>query len=1589
MEQSREADVKNRKSICTINNKVLAPNKSMLNDISQNKEPETLNKALAKMEKTIEVDVESEGTKIKQPRKKTTINEDLEVSNKALNLSKSSGVKGLNETNFAGTEAHDTTDEIKLTEVLSSKIVVSKDETFHAKKEGTKLVEEGVTSQMAQDVHIDAEVQESQNNEEPNFEKNKTPEDRGLSRASGKADKDEISASILTCKTCTKTFSSEDSLKCHANATHAQYNCTHCQYMFFDEHSLQEHFSQKHKDIWTCALCKTNVDCEDDLLLHYRNSHAHIVNESKVWNCKKCNGFITNEKEIEKHLMSKHAFKDNTCPICDKGFLEENLVMDHFKEIHIATITKPSCAVCKLICANESHLVLHYLEKHKDRDQLESKGVVGKAPEIMAQSDPSSLEVVRLIQAKYEAELTPSNKNKKFECFICLMKLKRDVALVAHLRESHNLEVLPPKGEDKRWFLCPKCDNKYDTKELAQQHVRKEHADNFRCMSCLSYFAYQEHLKKHEESRCTFFHRDGISEEYSCRYCERIMPQKRLTAHLTRCLLNGRRCTYCLDFFDNENDLDTHMNIRHPDQMKKLQRRNERNAKRVFPCPMCKKKFTSQEAVITHAQPKHPAIQLGDGPFVPLESVVTTEYNYFKCLFCSHSRPKISSIVVHITKAHKNDAYKLSDCVTLKLYNQESGDSPNKSSSGSGKNIGASSNSPSKSLVIDNGTPPRPSVAAADSLSLKGAQSIEEDLSRHPEQENEIWDDETQEALQAVSESVLCPMCKKDCESKKDMLYHARRHHPAIRLGNCSPVPLKSLLVTEYVNEKLHLRCPFCPEFLRLLPDVVDHIRKEHRYQANQMSNCVTLGLYDPEAEVSLHEDDNRFQDCSSPGPSSSFQGPSLSSDSGEWCGFCFKSFENQELRRSHENMKHPEQMLQLKRKVIPSAEIPCPICKKAYKTKEGIFQHAKSNHPAIQLGNDPPVPLESVLLTVYKNEKALLKCPFCIKCFKVMSLVTQHINRSHKDKGPMSDCITLGLYEKVPGDVDDFFAAEPESGPTLCPICKRAFKSNQTLKIHALDKHPAVKLRSGSAVPLESSITTKSEAGKIYYECPFCILKYPKKDVVKGHILKQHEDQVFDCVSLGLYEEQSEEDYRVTTCPICGMNFNSEARLIDHAKTIHPAIRLEDGSVLPLEEAIDVEYIDRKIFYHCPFCNHRSRSRRLRDITTHIYSAHRDRKHQMLDCVSIGMFDEDHEMASHHSVRNVSDEDTARDPTFISYQQDFGHEISSDISNQASGKEYDDIEAPRSTSNLRAGVLTSVRGSGISRSGSPDVRRYQKYYDLGEPINREYRSDKVLTNFRGVSRLPDMREQNFGAERHYYGFEESRYRDVRYEEVLANVPGRSTSRSRSPDASEQHFGAERHYGEYYGPDATRIGDNRCKKFLASVRGRSVSRPRSSDTAGETFGVGRSYKENHLRYTKIGIRGDEPDFNQFETEDVASNWFSRPGPSTEVFDMARDYKQDERRFCDERRYFDSEEARIKTFNDGRERSLPQLMASRVSSADREEMFKCHVCGSVYLSYPAFDMHMKINHKREYVATGDAAIRDQRHPRKNRKWHGKR
>ncbi|CAH1994812.1 unnamed protein product [Acanthoscelides obtectus] len=996
-------------------------------------------------------------------------------------------------------------------------------------------------------------------------------------------------------------------------------------------------------------------DSKYDVPILFSTSEDTFSSNDLRFKCGLCSDAFSDDLSLKAHCMIWHE-NLTFCFLCETEVDTESALLQHYRTEHHEILNESKawrCKNCEISFPSEVNMLKHLKKKHRDENNFCT---------ICLRHFRKTEKVITHLKSLHVGVVI------EVSCSYCRMIFEEVPQLVLHYLDHHREEIR----------------NQCVFKERLGKDVRndpvKSSAENVGLQEIHLSNRVKERHDDYEDGSFTVH--EATSEEYSCRYCQQAISAKNLKNHVLQCRPHREtlRCNHCSDPFFTKEELDLHENTNHSDLLENKLHNSSKVTDSVL-CPICKTKFKSEKSMIDHSYIKHPAVKLDDSFGVPLQSLVKVDDNdgTYQCIFCIKWFCSLSAIVYHIIRRHEERKEKMSDCVTLGLFDEDGVSRQMSKINLSTRNTESQSDESNKCNVRE-----------ADSSEVIVDESRSDCSGRgHLKRKKKVK--KKTKVKETSQPACLCPICEKDLQSEKNLKMHAYAKHPAIKLQDGTAVPLESIVKDEsHLN---HYECPICGYRLdRFMSIIKKHFEKKHK---DAISDCVSLGVSQSSGDARCDITDE--------------DGTSSRSDKAEEVD----TVGIQQLEDSDGDANHHKGI----------EDNVCPICRKKCSSEEVLLQHASIKHPAIVLGNDPPASLEAVLRMLCKEEKVCHKCPFTDCIFSSLHLyhLMNHILKTHKDKVYLSDCVSMELFDKRSSSLQGEDSPSQAVCPVaFCPICKTFFKRQKALVEHATMKHPAIKMRNGSPLPLRSVLRVQRE-GKNYYQCPFCCQGYVKVELITYHILKDHQDragQISDCVSLELFDEgygnlplnlTDEHDRKLEEsasshtddgpsfynsrwtsnsseisdissslletsvaspdtskssfplqqicpatcctscvgtccrnvlqwkqsetsevqsapnaithheCPLCKRTFKSEESLTEHTRFKHPAIKLENAPPLPLESALKTKYLGSRTYYECPFCIHNSTN--ISSAASHILTKHKERSYQMSNCVSLKLF--------------------------------------------------------------------------------------------------------------------------------------------------------------------------------------------------------------------------------------------------------------------------------------------------------------------------------------------------------------------------------
>ncbi|CAK1600282.1 unnamed protein product [Parnassius mnemosyne] len=402
---------------------------------------------------------------------------------------------------------------------------------------------------------------------------------------------------------------------------------------------------------YTCHHCGKVCDSETSL------KHHIIWHKSKTslfgarHECHICHIQFTNKRRLELHIRT-HYEDDNgpyKCPICGKGFIDEDFHRRHVKghnfdhQSHKARIAnlrkdKVKCPICARFYPDLVKLIRHLRRTHPESKMIKSD------PDAPAQNYFSCKLCAKVFLDERRLQHHEEAHLRKPEFFKCKFCGKKTISLKNH--RIHIKAHLTQKYIDEP-LKCMHCDEIFTRGYDLHHHLRDVHDINETWIA--------------ERTEKTL---NGPLKELQCSICLKILASKgNFERHID--YHNSLRCNYCFDYFSSLRFLEGHLAF--SCEKKKLIGDTEVYPKKVK-CHICYKAFHLQVKLDCHLRTQH-NIKVSKEASEGKKEIVCdycfrvfeNEYalsthkiyhrtiGYYGCLYCNR---KFNTITLY--KKHKN-----------------------------------------------------------------------------------------------------------------------------------------------------------------------------------------------------------------------------------------------------------------------------------------------------------------------------------------------------------------------------------------------------------------------------------------------------------------------------------------------------------------------------------------------------------------------------------------------------------------------------------------------------------------------------------------------------------------------------------------------------------------------------------------------------------------------------------------------------------------------------------------------------------------------------------------------------------------------
>ena len=310
-----------------------------------------------------------------------------------------------------------------------------------------------------------------------------------------------------------------------------------------------------------CQVCDKSLEVPFNLKLHQEsNCFTYPIQ------CRECSEKLETFMDHLTHQIKKHHFfNDDTCPGCQKKFINANSLNEHYRAFHIpAYMLTHTCYVCNRKFYTRQVLLRHMAGNHRIRadDARQAMPKSGRICSLCKRYFKGSIEYFAHKRACF-------NNHFRLRCAFCNEKFLNQGELKRHRSRCSPLKFFKEDSEGK--YECLACHTAVSKKGLTPHYricslrsgrpaplAKKKRNDGERkkisivCPGCKIEYQdrkqFVEHLNPEVDNGCSailFF--EMIDEDLSrCTLCNNQVAIKTVNIlnHVTRCIL-WPLCTLC------------------------------------------------------------------------------------------------------------------------------------------------------------------------------------------------------------------------------------------------------------------------------------------------------------------------------------------------------------------------------------------------------------------------------------------------------------------------------------------------------------------------------------------------------------------------------------------------------------------------------------------------------------------------------------------------------------------------------------------------------------------------------------------------------------------------------------------------------------------------------------------------------------------------------------------------------------------------------------------------------------------------------------------------------------------------------------
>ena len=263
-----------------------------------------------------------------------------------------------------------------------------------------------------------------------------------------------------------------------------KFSCNKNDKTFTKDSFVKENMVNISTDTTRCFPCQRNIR-KDGIIYHLIRFHA----TERPFKCAFCIKRFTRADYRTKHMKTQHP-TCYYCHSCDVQFSHHKIYAEHMKTIHFFTMsTQPEDGEEDDIHLNDMTFLAVLTPEHDNYHNSNHRPIKNKTNKAMITYVNDCSSKKPLNKEEFVEKYISTCNNNTLYCKACTSRLSIN-SLLQHLKRWH---------ATINFYICPFCDESFDSYDVRAKHIHLEHPNELKCSLCnLQYFKttlYVEHMQ--------------------------------------------------------------------------------------------------------------------------------------------------------------------------------------------------------------------------------------------------------------------------------------------------------------------------------------------------------------------------------------------------------------------------------------------------------------------------------------------------------------------------------------------------------------------------------------------------------------------------------------------------------------------------------------------------------------------------------------------------------------------------------------------------------------------------------------------------------------------------------------------------------------------------------------------------------------------------------------------------------------------------------------------------------------------------------------------------------------------------------------